>query len=463
MKNLLSKLLTPTGLFFTVLLFLVTLKTHRTYMGQGDEPHYIVVSESLLFDQDLDLRNNYRSPYLRPFDEAHAVKKNDGRWVPFHGIGLSILGTPVLAVERLAYKFMPEKKRNQKESWILTKNAFSFSMMVLAGFMAILFRKLFLTIGLSDVWAGILSLFVTTNPPISSYGFLFFTELPCVFFVTMLLLRSFRNQPVTIADALMAGFMPWLHLRYGLLAAFLLFVRWNERRRKGESDNLTVPLMGTAVLWAGFLAMCFHLWGKISAETTPLSKAFLPVAIPALFFDRSFGLFVFAPFYMVAIAGLFLLLESDRRWFFYLAGGMGAVLAPVSAFPIWWGGWSPGPRYLVAAIPFLIMGFGIFVKSAIEVGWSRRLVQVVLGIGFVWAALYWQDPRLFWNDEKSGINGFLMKWFGVIGEMGQRALPNFFAGKAKDFYKAIGWAEVIVVANVFLAKALAGKKKEKWS
>src|SRR5439155_18353504 len=60
----------------------------------GDEPHYLIMAESVATDFDLDLRNNHEDEARRPrFYGAVAphVGKVARGWMPFHAPGLSVL------------------------------------------------------------------------------------------------------------------------------------------------------------------------------------------------------------------------------------------------------------------------------------------------------------------------------------------------------------------------------------
>src|SRR5450631_1622289 len=65
----------------------------------GDEPHYLLLSHSLVYDHDFDLANNYAHqdylPYLPvPMSETHTVKSKTGQAMLWHDVGTSILLVP---------------------------------------------------------------------------------------------------------------------------------------------------------------------------------------------------------------------------------------------------------------------------------------------------------------------------------------------------------------------------------
>ena len=78
------------------------------------------------------------------------------------------------------------------------------------------------------------------------------------------------------------------------------------------------------------------------------------VAIELLFSNK--GLFLVCPLLVAAIPGLLLLWRRERRAEALVCGTMGLVfLAYNAGYFLPFGGWTPGPRFLIAAIPFLLV------------------------------------------------------------------------------------------------------------
>src|SRR4030095_10350880 len=85
-----------------VVVFLVIwgLTTHGKFSLTGDEPHYLVMAESLRADGDLDLGNNYDPPASPPAPEPvvieqHARLDRRGRLRSVHDPGVAMLLLPV--------------------------------------------------------------------------------------------------------------------------------------------------------------------------------------------------------------------------------------------------------------------------------------------------------------------------------------------------------------------------------
>src|SRR5438445_2182550 len=85
-------------------LFTWTLTTHGKYSVTGDEPHYLMITHSLVQDRDLDLANNYARDDGRWFGHDHLVAgphvriSPGGQLLSVHDIGLPILLVPAYIV-----------------------------------------------------------------------------------------------------------------------------------------------------------------------------------------------------------------------------------------------------------------------------------------------------------------------------------------------------------------------------
>jgi hypothetical protein len=91
-----------------------------------------------------------------------------------------------------------------------------------------------------------------------------------------------------------------------------------------------------------------------------------------LLFDPSRGLLVFAPVIVAAIMALPAAKRAlPRAAFVTLLAAPIAIIAIYSGYPNWHGGWNIGPRYIVAAIPFLLFPLSFALPS--------RLTAILIG------------------------------------------------------------------------------------
>jgi hypothetical protein len=114
-----------------------------------------------------------------------------------------------------------------------------------------------------------------------------------------------------------------------------------------------------------------------------------PAALWGLTFGGFRGLFVRAPWLLLAIPGYLLWWRSGRQraeWWVALVVPL-ALLLFYGSSAMWWGGFAAGPRYIVPLIPFLALP----AAWALGAAWARRPLRagavglVVLSVALVWA------------------------------------------------------------------------------
>jgi hypothetical protein len=130
--------------------------------ASGDEPHYLLMAQSLWQEGDLDLRDNYAREDWRayrggPTDPHYAAPRLDGRPFPGHSPGLPFLLAPVYALGgRLACAILLGA--------------------MVAGVGAVVFA-----VALKDGLgrhASMLAGFVASGPPLAAFGLHIYTEAP---------------------------------------------------------------------------------------------------------------------------------------------------------------------------------------------------------------------------------------------------------------------------------------------
>src|SRR5687767_8683114 len=77
--------------------------TSTALFPSGDEPHYLVIAQSLWRDGDLKIENNhtrgdYREYFPRPLDPHFLKRGTDGEIYSIHPIGMPVLMAPVYAL-----------------------------------------------------------------------------------------------------------------------------------------------------------------------------------------------------------------------------------------------------------------------------------------------------------------------------------------------------------------------------
>lgn len=255
----------------------------------GDEPHYLLMAQSLWREGDLDLRDNlargdYREYTPGPLEPHYAAPRPDGRPFPAHGVGLPFLLAPVYALggRILCVALMA-----------LAAAALGLEARRLAGRVAL------------DRRAALFGWAATVGPPLVFYSFHIYTEVPSALAVTwaLRLLLSGPTPRQAVLAGLLSAALPWLHLKMIPAAAALGLVAALKLRGLSRVAYLAT----TSLVAAGFLGYYQWLYGQPSPLALygggpPTGESGSPiVAGLGLLLDRSFGLLPHAPVFLLAL------------------------------------------------------------------------------------------------------------------------------------------------------------------
>lgn len=373
--------------------------THGKPTVSGDGPHYLMVTQSLVADGDLDPANNYQANEGRAFGADGLTpglflrRAPSGRMLPVHDIGLSLL---VLPVYRIASSIAPHVPSGLLAQFRMPPGLFVYSVVCL--FMLLLTSAGWWLVArtLADYVpvgrARLLVLFIALSPPLIANGSAVFPEVPALLVVSLVLAQVFGRRRLPLWLVMLAiGCLPWLHRKYFLLALALVLLPLLKHRVRGRRSWAMIALAVTPM--AALVAWTYATWGSfggpLTLERVPLSWATFGNGSLGMFFDREFGIVPWAP------AALLLPLA----W--ALAGTDGLLLlipavllyAPAASHDLWWGGWGPVGRFLVPAAPLAALVFG-FVQRWPSPRW---LTGILVGLQVGLTAWVWQRPRLLWN------------------------------------------------------------------
>jgi hypothetical protein len=421
-----------------VFLFAWSLTTHGKYSATGDEPHFLMIAQSLLADHDLDVANNYANDDGRLFGHdnlemgLHAVPGRNGQLRPAHDIGLPVLLLPIYAGAQLASNVPSESLLAR---FRMDRGLFAYSIIGLflialtaAGLMLLGEGLVALT---SPQTAVLLIVAAGISPPIVSHSFLVFPEVLALFVTSLILWFSLspsaafsRANLITLAFVL--GALPWAHHKYlpyvfGL-ALLVVWKRWADFGRLSRRDwaiaiaLFTIPQLGLQ-LWT------WREWGTLTGTLTtndvPFSFGVLRTGFVGLLEDRQSGLLAYAPLYWVVPACWYL--TRKTTWPLLIPAAL--LYLPAAAFTHgWWAGFSPAARYIVPLMPIFIV--------VIADAWRYRAVQIafiaLLVPQLMIDTVIWQHPRTLWPavDATSANAGNLaLEALGGLGRAYEHLLP----------------------------------------
>jgi len=191
-----------------------------------------------------------------------------------------------------------------------------------------------------------------------------------------------RAVPLPLAAGAVLGSTLLLTPRDGLLlfalAPFAL-ARHGRRFAYGALGALVVAIALNAVVYVVPLPYAGYLFGTQAAqalEQEPSLSFRFWVGLPAILFDRTFGLAAVAPWAFIALAGLAPALRERRATLLPAAVAIGVTLAALSIFRYWEGGYAPPARYLVEVLPLAapFLAYGLTVVR-------HWLAALLLGLG----------------------------------------------------------------------------------
>ena len=390
----------------------------------GDEPHYLVATQSLLQDGDLRTENNYAqrdyAPYYPPrLEPQYLVRGKDGAIYPVHAPGLPALVAPAFAVA--GYPGVV---------WFLV--------LTLGLASALVWRIAWLATGdVGAAWFGWATVAASCTWVFQS--FLVYPDalggaaLACG---VWLVLRLDADRPPS-AVALVAGgsalaMLPWLHTRFVVLAAGLgvmIALRlWRLGARRVVAF-LTVPAVSAAA-WFAFFWVIYGTpnpvaqWGGSGASRI----AWIPGGLAGLLLDQQFGLLPYAPALVLGLAGL--LVGTAPGWrratrVQLLTLVVLPYLAATVSYAMWWGGWSVPARMMTALLPLLAPAGAVLWLHVRRPAVRNALLVAVAWTMFATITLAFAGRgRLAFNvrQDKAGL------WFDWLVPLlrWSQALPAFF-------------------------------------
>ncbi len=426
-------------------------------LPSGDEPHYLVIAESLLRDGDLRIENNHASRgYLAYVDGElkpdYLRRGRDRQVYSIHAPGL-----PAFIVPAFALAGYP--------------GVVVFLALLSALGAALAWRAAFeITGDTTAAWVGWAA--VALSAPFFFQAFTVFPDAPAALIVMFVayalvcgdwLTSSFRIGTLGAALAI----LPWLHTRYSLIAGpaavvIALRVLPSGNMPGGPSFNaddgrpvtarakarayvrllafLAIPLVSAAAwLW-----MFQQIYGTFDPRapyggSPEMRLARVPIGLTGLLIDQQFGLLPNAPIYLIALGALVTLAKYQGR----LAIELVAIAAPyvlaVAAFHMWWAGLSSPARFLVPVLLPLSIPVAVYWRrhaTPTPRAATAMLLLASLAITAILAVA--RDGALLYNTR----DGFArwLDWIAPAVNLSY-ALPSLFQENASAAWmKAVLWA-----------------------
>ncbi|MEZ5293162.1 MAG: hypothetical protein R2745_18925 [Vicinamibacterales bacterium] len=344
----------------------------------GDAPHYLVITQSLLADGDLDVGNQYDAESYLPFFGAHirtphAVPTSLGQRYSTHAPGTALLVLPGFAVWGV---------RGAQATLVLL-------MALASGLFWRAVQRHTASAGAAwFAWAVLVA-----SAPYALHAPTIFPDGPAaaaaiVGLWTLITLGSDRRLGLwhlALCSAPLAA-LPWLHVRYALVAGVLgAAVAWRLLWQRDPHDDRATRLawwfMIPVISAAGWVAVTFVHSGSVDptatmrAQYAPSPFRLLPVSLVGVLLDREFGVFAAAPVLAAALLGPRAMRDDTlTRWAStVLLAGVGLLVASWG----WSGGRAAPGRLLAVVVPVAALAIGHVWRRAAPAGRQVLLLALV--------------------------------------------------------------------------------------
>lgn len=355
----------------------------------GDEPYYLLATESLVKDHDLDLANQYR-------DLAHSVTGRTDLG-PQAGDPLGPHGErpsrhepflPILLIPGDLVAGLPG------------------AVAVIAIFGVLLVRstiKLMEEEGIEEGTIRAVFPFFAFAPPVLFYAARIWPEVPGAWFFVEALRGVRKERPKRWLPALLG--LVLLKLRFLLVGVPLVAMTFRRKR-------VVLLVLALAAVPA---AIVFSISGSVTnvhhwRELLPYAPQKYLFGLFGLLVDGAAGILFQAPFYLLGVAAL---VRWRRMPEAFRIGVIGSALYILYLLPRdeWHGGWSPPLRYIVFLMPVLALGAAALWRRvpagviAVIAAWTIGLVAH--GVAYPWRLFHianGEAPAGEWLSEATHLD-----------------------------------------------------------
>lgn len=394
----------------------------------GDEPHYLVIAQSLWRDGDLKIENNHRRGdtfeyFARPLKPDYLTRGADREIYSIHPVGVAVLLAPVYALGGY-------------------RGSVTVLILLAAAAATLAWRLAARVVDRESArfgWAA-----VALTAPWVFNSFTVYPEVPAalatiVAFAIAVRLDERATRRALIAAAFVSGVaiatLPWLSSKYALMGAGLggvLMARlwrpawladadrplpaWPMRDRLLASIAAAAAPLVSGVSWLLFFKM---IWGTYSPSAPygsqhAMDVGYLAAGGPGLYFDQEYGVVAAAPVLLLAFGGLAGMLRAGgraRRLALEIALISIALLVTVAAFHIWWGGTAAVGRPIIAALLLLVVPCAWQMRAWTRASAPRAAAWLLLAASLgILTTLAIAQQGLLLVAERDGASRLLSYW-----------------------------------------------------
>jgi hypothetical protein len=345
----------------------------------GDEPHYLLAAESIAYDGDVDLTNDYASRdrtlrVVNVFPLDHSLQAADytgsGQLRPAHGVGLSAVLAPFVALGGLT--------------------GARIAMVLIAALLADQLYRLLRDLGLPRRYRFLAWFAAVFCMPVLAFSSQIYPELPgaLLVVVSLRIMVAGASNPAAIAlGSTAAAALVWLHVRYSTLSIAVLLglavAACSERRNgaaRAERRGLMDRFRAASAVVLGWARTFVKRWRTVAL---PLVVPFaIGLGLLGAAYQRWYGSpDPGAPYHAFSNSAI-----GSGGWDFWYTFGLRDLLNPIAGWipfaPVHWLGF--------AALGCLVVRFGWRAAACLAgaIAYEAVVASVGPSIGFGFPARY---------------------------------------------------------------------------
>jgi hypothetical protein len=391
----------------------------------GDEPHFLIITQSILKDGDIRIENNhaqhdYEAYFSGPLQPDFWRRGQNGAIYSIHAPGLPALVAPAFFLGGYP-------------------GVVVFLVLVASLGAGLLWRLAYAISGrTSSAWFAVAA--TASATPVAFHSFTVYPDGPAGVIVlsgVWALFRLARISPsIPLGSArswmlhgLALAVLPWMHTRLVALAgllAIIILLRM-PRTRDGltrAAAFVSVPVV-SAVAWFGFFFVIYGTPNPAAPWSSLVSSwRFIPGGLSGILFDQQFGALPYAPILLVGVVGWFVALGGRRRLALELALIAVPYMILTTQLWIWWGGGSAParfwtPLFWLGGVPAAVAWSHAKTRATRGSAIGLLLVSALTTLGLAYAF----GGRLAYNVRDGYAQWF--DWLSPLTDL-PLGLPSFF-------------------------------------
>lgn len=408
----------------------------------GDEPHYLVVTESLVRDRDLRVGDNYEARDYRRYHAgplAPNVSVRDGVSYAALPVGLPVLVAPAFALG--GYRAVT---------------------MLLAALAAIVaafaWRWAAGTTGTAEsATTGWLA--VAGSAPFLLHSFAVTPDLAAAAVIVAAV--AWTPSPLRTgglllaAQSLLVGLLPWLAPKYLPLSMALAAIVATRQSTRRDAVLAVLPAIAAiAGALASYAGLRGSVWFPEAGASGPRTFA---AGLAAAWVDQESGLLLYAPAAMLAFPGLASMWRAGgaaRRRAAEIVAAVTVLLVTTAAAGVWPQAALRPAQHLVAVLPLLVLPIAWWDRSAAAHPVRRAAGRVLVLAGLaISGALVAVNAGVLVLNRRDG-SSQLLEWIAPSHDL-VRLFPSFaIAGTVPIALALAGlWLAAVALASLLAKRA----------